>query len=45
MTDDRPDMPHCSRCGDVKACLHRPDEVIQRAFENEMIRAEKEAER
>lgn len=31
----------CPVCGDVKACLHRPDEVIVAAWRREMANAER----
>ena len=33
-------MDHCPVCGDVKACLHRPDDVIRRALEQEYKNAD-----
>lgn len=34
--EDRSNMPFCAVCGDVKACLHKPDAVVRAAWDNEV---------
>ncbi len=31
-------MPYCTRCGHVKACMHKPDEIVRRAWNQETYR-------
>lgn len=31
----------CPHCGDVKACMHRPDVIVQRAWEQVMGQGQK----
>jgi hypothetical protein len=35
----------CTRCGDVKACFHFPDAIIQRVYASEMKLAEQRGAR
>jgi len=36
--EDRPNRPFCTVCGDVTACMHKPDAIIQAAWEQETYR-------
>jgi len=40
-TRDNGALRWCPMCGDVKACFHRPDEIVTEAYWHEMRRAAK----
>jgi hypothetical protein len=36
--EDRPNRPFCTICGDVIACMHKPDAIVLAAWEQETYR-------